>query len=104
MRVLLAAMRCQNKWSTRRQARDAPLWTANSPHVRTLRPFSISLWELNLQSTGVPVSRGSYLSPLWAGISTLAVAPGCCGFTGPVPSATLDKRCQLQQRKNHIKT
>jgi hypothetical protein len=23
-----------------------------------------SLWELNLQSTGVPVSRGSYLSPL----------------------------------------
>src|SRR5271155_880152 len=42
--------------------------------------------------------------PTWAGISTLAVAPGCCGFTGPVPSATLDKRCRFQQRKNHIKT
>jgi hypothetical protein len=27
-------------------------------------PGLTSLWELNLQSTGVPVSRGSYLSPL----------------------------------------
>jgi hypothetical protein len=48
----------------------------------------------------------SYLSPdlpvclfskpealLRAGVSTLAIALGCCGFFGPVPSATLDKRC-----------
>jgi len=27
-------------------------------------PGLTSIWELNLQSTGVPVSRGSYLSPL----------------------------------------
>src|SRR5580658_2079285 len=42
--------------------------------------------------------------PTWAGISTLAVAPGCCGFSGPVPSATLDKRCRLQQQRKHNKT
>src|SRR5208282_2815498 len=29
--------------------------------------------------------------PYWAGSSTLALGPGCCGFKGPVPSATLDK-------------
>jgi len=27
-------------------------------------PGFTSFWELNLQSTGIPVSRGSYLSPL----------------------------------------
>ena len=32
--------------------------------------------------------------PYWAGSSTLALGPGCCGFVGPVPSATLDKRCR----------
>ena len=34
----------------------------------------------------------------------MAVAPGCCGFSGPVPSATLDKRCWLQQQQKHNKT
>src|SRR5580700_8463763 len=55
------------------------------------------------------IDRGSGQSrilslPTWAGISTLAVAPGCCGFSGPVPSATLDKRCRLKQRPKHNKT
>src|SRR5271170_248988 len=82
-----------------------------------------SVWELNLQSTpeirgqlrilSLPHLPGSTISRapltgasgalypvdlgalLWAGISTLAIAPGCCGFLGPVPSATLDKRCRL---------
>ena len=54
------------------------------------------------------IDRGSGQSrilslPTWAGISTLAVAPGCCGFSGPVPSATLDKRCRLQQRTQNSK-
>src|SRR6202050_2879647 len=35
-----------------------------SPHVQTPILVLTSLWELNLQSTGDPVSRGSYLSPL----------------------------------------
>src|ERR1700684_2980820 len=55
------------------------------------------------------IDRGSGQSrilslPTWAGISTLAVAPGCCGFSGPVPSATLDKRCRLQQQRKDNKT
>ncbi len=36
---------------------------------------------------------------LRAGVSTLAIAPGCCGFFGPVPSATLDKRCCFSSTK-----
>jgi len=55
------------------------------------------------------IDRGSGQSrilslPTWAGISTLALAPGCCGFNGPVPSATLDKRCWLKQRMQNSKT
>ena len=34
---------------------------------------------------------GTLSLPHWAGSSTLAFGPGCCGFIGPVPSATLDK-------------
>src|SRR5450755_2026255 len=54
------------------------------------------------------IDRGSGQSrilslPTWAGISTLAFAPGCCGFNGPVPSATLDKRCLLKQRMQNSK-
>src|SRR6202044_3393884 len=57
-----------------------------------------SVWELNLQR---PLERSieDLISPHWAGISTLAIAPGCCGFVGPVPSATLDKRWWLASEK-----
>jgi hypothetical protein len=57
-----------------------------------------SVWELNLQR---PLERSieDLISPHWAGISTLAIAPGCCGFKGPVPSATLDKRWWLASRE-----
>ena len=34
----------------------------------------------------------------------MAHGPGCCGVVGPVPSATLDKRCQLQQQRKNSKT
>src|SRR6266404_8084151 len=38
---------------------------------------------------------GTLSLPHWAGSSTMALGPGCCGFIGPVPSATLDKcRCR----------
>src|SRR5580700_10212142 len=59
---------------------------------QTLGCSSTSAWELNLQR---PEDRSieDLISPHWAGISTLAVAPGCCGVAGPVPSTTLDKRC-----------
>ncbi|MGB9309083.1 MAG: hypothetical protein WCC15_00110, partial [Candidatus Acidiferrales bacterium] len=42
---------------------------------------STSAWELNLQR---PECRSieDLISPHWAGISTLAVAPGCCGVAG----------------------
>src|SRR5580658_10497806 len=57
-----------------------------------------SVWELNLQR---PLERSieDLISPHWAGISTLAIAPGCCGFIGPVPSATLDKRWWLASER-----
>ena len=59
---------------------------------------STSVWELNLQR---PLERSieDLISPHWAGISTLAIAPGCCGFIGPVPSATLDKRWWLASER-----
>src|ERR1700756_3457937 len=66
----------------------------HSQHLleQTLRFSLTSARELNLQR---PECRSieDLISPHWAGISTLAVAPGCCGVAGPVPSATLDKRC-----------
>lgn len=39
-------------------------------------------------------SAEDLIYPHRAGISTLVLGPGCCGFVGPVPSATLDKRCR----------
>jgi hypothetical protein len=41
--------------------------------------------------TGSGQPRTLFL-PCRAGSSTGALPPGCCGFIGPVPSATLDKR------------
>jgi hypothetical protein len=66
---------------------------------QTLHFSLTSAWELNLQR---PEGRSieDLISPHWAGISTLAVAPGCCGFVGPVPSATLDKRCLAAAKKS----
>ena len=29
----------------------------------------------------------------------MVLGPGCCGFAGPVPSATLDKRCWLSSEQ-----
>src|SRR6266436_8239614 len=34
---------------------------------------------------------GTLSLPHWAGSSTMAFGQSCCGFIGPVPSATLDK-------------
>jgi hypothetical protein len=65
---------------------------------KQLRAVFISVWELNLQWPGFR-SVEDLISPHWAGISTLALAPGCCGVSGPVPSATLDKRCRFQQQE-----
>src|SRR5271163_1267172 len=64
-------------------------------------------YSLGVESSINPEASGSVedlISPHWAGISTLAHGPGCCGVVGPVPSATLDKRCQLQQQGKNSKT
>src|SRR5580693_7927429 len=71
--------------------------------VRERRPGFTSLGVESSIDRGSGQSRILSL-PTWAGISTLAVAPGCCGFSGPVPSATLDKRCRLKQQPEHSKT
>ncbi len=66
-------------FATRTCARMPLSWRARKSGVRFF-------W-----SDRIPVSRGPYLS-CRAGSSTGALPPGCCGFMGPVPSATLDKR------------
>jgi hypothetical protein len=72
--------------------------------VQAFRPeanFSLGVESSRSRSLG-PVE--DLISPHWAGISTLAIAPGCCGVVGPVPSATLDKRCRIRQRDNDNKS
>lgn len=53
---------------------------------------SVSDWEFNLLLIFLGDQPRILSLPYRAGSSTWTLGPGCCGFIGPVPSATLDKR------------
>src|SRR6202142_2755257 len=94
-----------SEWSMAFPSRDARQQTSMHSANRGCSPPSwTSALDLNLQSAPEPGSNEDLISPHWAGVSTLVLALGCCGFAGPVPSATLDKRCLRKQQPKIIKS
>src|SRR6202046_4655993 len=87
----------------RERTMRAAIGTSAIPHMRMPSRFNFNLGVESSIDRDSGQSRILSL-PTWAGISTLALAPGCCGFIGPVPSATLDKRCWLKQQMQDNKT
>ena len=87
----------------RERTMRAAIGTSAIPHMRMPSRFNFNLGVESSIDRDSGQSRILSL-PTWAGVSTLALAPGCCGFIGPVPSATLDKRCWLKQRMQNNKT
>ena len=93
LRLLTAASRAAVSISPNVRHVISGAGTARAPHgART----AARIWERDTSETET-VYRG-FISPGYrAGSSTWALAPGCCGFCGPVPSATLDKRLRRAQ-------
>jgi hypothetical protein len=91
------------QYRLRERTMRAAIGISAIPRMRTPSRFNFNLGVESSIDRDSGQSRILSL-PTWAGISTLALAPGCCGFIGPVPSATLDKRCWLKQRMQNNKT